>query len=647
MEKKDPTQETPAKAEEHETPSQSGITRREFLDTTLAATPVLAFPGLIGSACQSAEATTLATPASAASRVALAAQAPLTQPKIIRSTDGTNVNSSLVMKMKEWVDDGTTLKLKDADTPDEATILNLRTYGSPIDPNRPINPDTDENLEYTIPGPTFVVEQGQNLNIDLYNRMGVAGVPDTVCTPNYPKDPDQYPDCFHGENTTNIHYHGSHVSPNEPQDWVFLQLRPKGASPEPSNPDVRVGDYKSRVGPFPKTQAVGTHWYHPHKHGSTALQVINGMAGTFLVEGYFDAFLKEQLPGLEQKVLVIQQIQEHLTFPNPRPGGPAKPRINGTLNPVIEMRPGEIQWWRFVGATQEATANIVIQFEGQPGEVPDMRQIAQDGVPYAPENYQRQTFNLAQAAFSLLGDRRSLLASVAQGAQQQFQVAPGNRVDFLIQAPEEPGDYRMLNFLVEKLAPEVLLEFLQAGTAPLLTVRVTGNPKRMTFPTTLPPLPPQFSDITGREVGNRKKTVLFSMDKGPGSPPPPKFFIDGKQYDPDRIDHLVVLNRAEEWSVENSSTVAHPFHIHINPFQIIAIDGQPLPQPWVWYDTIALPTGTTSAPGSVTIRQRFLEFTGKYVLHCHILGHEDRGMMQNVLAEDPRTFTSGGGNGNR
>lgn len=156
---------------------------------------------------------------------------------------------------------------------------------------------------------------------------------------------------------------------------------------------------------------------------------------------------------------------------------------------------------------------------------------------------------------------------------------------------------------------------------------------------------------------------------------PNAFYINGKQFDPSCVDETMTLGKAEQWAVQNGSVPAHPFHIHTNPFQIIAMNGKALPAPWIWWDTFGLPAvsttpqdvnagpifsnqqaqqvcpgvctqananwngqWTTTVPnqmsvcgclpwGSITTRSRFLDFTGEYVVHCHFLGHEDRGMM--------------------
>src|SRR5262249_17982731 len=147
--------------------------------------------------------------------------------------------------------------------------------------------------------------------------------------------------------------------------------------------------------PFKMGQAPGTHWYHAHKHGSVALQLMNGMAGAMIIEGEFDDQLEALMPGLRktEKVLVIQQIGDMFTF---QPGGPIfpcvggdpLPLVNGQLQPTIEMQPGEIQRWRIVNATMQQMAHLTYRFLGEdayaaskggpfpadPGYAPSIRQ---------------------------------------------------------------------------------------------------------------------------------------------------------------------------------------------------------------------------------------------------------------------------------
>ena len=146
-------------------------------------------------------------------------------------------------------------------------------------------------------------------------------------------------------------------------------------------------------------------------------------------------------------------------------------------------------------------------------------------------------------------------------------------------------------------------------------------------------------ELTDSQGQQRTRCLVFSVAGNPGAQP--TVYIDCKQFDPTVINHSMALNTAEEWTIYNVSGLVHPFHIHINPFMVTnvhdptkATQSEIDAQPMLWQDTILLPPANTQStpiePGSVTIRHRFLDFTGQYVLHCHILGHEDRGMMQVV-----------------
>ena len=169
-------------------------------------------------------------------------------------------------------------------------------------------------------------------------------------------------------------------------------------------------------------------------------------------------------------------------------------------------------------------------------------------------------------------------------------------------------------------------------------------------PSNFPVFPEYLSDIPESDIRINRK-VEFSMVRK--NTQRPEFLIDGKQFNEGVIDKVMLEGDAEEWTLINVSerSVQHPFHIHINPFQIVEVFDpsimdwpQKMPPKMIWRDTIAIPAGFYKpvvqvpnpgnlkdykfVPGYIKIRHRFLDFTGKYVLHCHILGHEDRGMMQ-------------------
>ena len=506
-----------------------------------------------------------------------------------------------------------------------------------------------------------------------------------------------WPECFHGDNTTNLHFHGTHVSPQPPQDYVLLELRPKLAPGTSAPADahathsrgvVAYGQYQYDVDPPPPTQAEGTHWYHPHKHGSVSLQVANGMPGALIIEGAFDGWLRGYYGGnLKEKVLVLQQVQQTTNLYND-PFAPAY-TVNGQVSPTVTMQAGEVQRWRFVNATMQVAAQVSLNF---PDDV-KVRQIAMDGVRFSPVNYASQPL-------------------FEPSDPSLFTISPGNRADFLIEAPGEPGTYRVTHRLAgrspvapgkqEKVLPQsgkvsgepsepALVTLVVAPKAAAPGGEGTAGTKAAAFATGFPPdsqwpkMPWYLDNLQASTTVDQDFT--FEMTNGPGDPTT-QFKINGEQYDPDCANVTTELGTTDTWVVQNSSVLAHPFHIHINPFQLVEqgsiVNGQRVPfvkyaSP-VWQDTIALPVvgsswdvdagpiwnnqdaqtkcpttcqnasgGTwnnqwrTTIPnkmsvcgctypgnGYVLFRQRYLEFTGEYVFHCHFLGHEDRGMMFNV-----------------
>ena len=501
--------------------------------------------------------------------------------------------------------------------------IRLQTYGYQKIPYIPINPDNpyDPNIVWSSPGPLFHLKKasapnrrnGSRFKMVLFNRLPLNNDVPGGCA-QYDSG-STLPNCFHGDQTTNFHFHGFHVSPQPHQDFVSIHIEPKGTTPT-GDPNEAIGQYRYNVDPLPWTQAEGTHWYHAHKHGSTALQVFNGLVGVFLIEGPFDKWLKRfyRPHKLMEKTMAIQQIRAQIWANNDKR---TRPRfrytlVNGQANPIIKMKPGEIQRWRYINATSQASAQIRLTFEGL-----EAKQIAMDGVPFAPENYHRQP---------LLMDG-------------SFDIDPGNRADFLVRAPREKGRFYVTVEVIGTITSPLRLEIddrdreiIQSipdyphAHPPLLSIDVSGPRKTMKFPNTLPPLPSYLADIP---APTKERKVLYSMGTN-GTPPTREFTIDKVKFDPACANQTVFLNSTEQWRVENDSTVLHPFHIHVNPFQVIADGEVQYSPPYIWQDTIALPPGTPLEPAAAVINQRFLDFTGGHVQHCHILGHEDRGMMLGV-----------------
>jgi FtsP/CotA-like multicopper oxidase with cupredoxin domain len=138
--------------------------------------------------------------------------------------------------------------------------------------------------------------------------------------------------------------------------------------------------------------------------------------------------------------------------------------------------------------------------------------------------------------------------------------------------------------------------------------------------------------IRDEEVTNTRRVTL-SVDQ-PEYPPAANYqefayLICGRRFDPDRVDQRIPLGAVEEWTVVNEHGDDHIFHIHTNPFQMVAINGEKLAEP-EWRDTVVVPR-----KASVTFRSRFLDFTGRFVHHCHMMNHEELGMMQVVEVYAP------------
>lgn len=159
----------------------------------------------------------------------------------------------------------------------------------------------------------------------------------------------------------------------------------------------------------------------------------------------------------------------------------------------------------------------------------------------------------------------------------------------------------------------------------LATMRVTGDDTPAAGPTALPTLAgrptAKVADLRGETVQGRR-TITFTMGMGMGGGGGMTFGFDGREFDPDRIDQSVTLGAVEEWTIANTSPMDHPFHLHVWPMQVVAAPNvDPTGRP-DWRDVVIVP-----ARAQVTVRIRFADFSGRTVYHCHVLDHEDQGMM--------------------
>lgn len=453
----------------------------------------------------------------------------------------------------------------------------------------------------------------------------------------------------------------------------------------------QVPQYKETTWPPPPGglkmgQSPGTHWYHAHKHGSTAINVANGMTGVFIIEGpYDDALNTFYGPGWTQTqpVMVINQlgVTPNLVRKQASGGGPGAGftdkgpdfSVNGRSQPLVDMAPGEVQMWRIANTSGRSGAYFS-------GFAPGLQwmQLAQDGVQFADVNYKASK-------------------------NKAFLMAAGNRADLLVKAPTIPGIYPIT--VQHEVDPS---DLATASPVVLLQVRVrdvapaTGH--RAAFIDNAPAQPPFLTNITDAEVAstiNNPRTITFAST-APGIPYS-MHTINGQKFEDGKDTAIpVTLDAVEEWKIVNATyaatgaPISHPFHIHINPFQIVEVfnpnqtvnvngstvpkyvfynNPAPAPQqcylnpqdsstwkdchndsdptkPRIWWDVFPIPSGAAATdaqgnpikdpsgnpilvPGYFKMRSRFVDFAGQYVLHCHILAHEDRGMMTIVQVTGP------------
>ena len=385
------------------------------------------------------------------------------------------------------------------------------------------------------------------------------------------------------EEVTNLHVHGLHVSPEGNGDNIFLAVEPG-----------QTQRYEHRL---PDDHPPGVYWYHPHHHGNVADQIFGGLYGAIIVEDP-----AEELEVDRERVMVISD-----TTLDPR-GSLVTPStmeqmmgregelvlLNGQSAPRLKGRSGERERWRIVNAC--TSRYLALDLPGQ-----------------EPRVVGRDVGRLAEDV-----------------ALDDVVLAPGNRLDLVVdltagisELTAQPVDRGgMMGGMMGGGGPSL------GGDGPVTLARVEvgsgDGPGRGEIPAA-----PSLRDLREAQVEQRR-SITFQMGMGGmmgGGGGPMSFTFDGQEFDTDRIDQQVRLGTVEEWTIGNDSPLDHPFHLHVWPMQLIEIGGQEVTEP-LWLDVVNVP-----ARSQVKVRVAFEDLGGKTVYHCHILDHEDRGMMATVLAQ--------------
>lgn len=472
-------------------------------------------------------------------------------------------------------------------------------------------PLTIRSYNGALVGPTFRVKPGDVLSPVLNNRLPRethAQVEAQFQQEASVAFLDMRPYSF---NTTNLHTHGLHVSPSGNSDNVLLAIAPQTDFAY----DIALPDDHTR----------GSYWYHAHAHGSTAVQVGSAMAGALVVEDD-----PAQIPAAlraaneREKVMVIQTIlydtagrSEDITafFPDNATtaricaqggsgctwqGSNRSVTINGQIVPVIRMRPGEVQRWRVVDGSFRETVGFRVEGHA-------LHEIATDGI------YTGRVDTWADG--------------------QDVVLFPGYRSDLLIQAGA-PGTYNVLDDS-NRVAPSLRGVAEDPNVIAILVVE--GPRMDMRLPTTaeMAPLAPFAGVDLSRQAVRTQEAVFKLGTSAHANDGRNSFQINYEAFDEARVRYLQ-LDSVDIWSLTTVGNPAvvdstnfipslpHVFHIHINPFQVFRTGPDGTGQ-WVWKDTQIVPGGDT-----VTVYTKYTDFTGRFVIHCHILDHEDLGMMEAV-----------------
>ena len=364
------------------------------------------------------------------------------------------------------------------------------------------------------------------------------------------------------DDPSNLHFHGMGVSP-------------KGTATMSLSMFIPGQDFQYEVNiPLRDRQGPGLFWYHPHAHGVVAKQMLGGMSGGIVVDGFENYF--PVLKDLPERFLFIKHV-EHADR--------EIVSINGQVNPAVAIRPGEVQFWRI--AHIGATLFIKFRVEGMPLYV-----VATDGHPLSLP--QRMT---------------------------EFFVGPGQRIDAIVIGPPA-GEYPMRTIPFQNQAWRAPDPAQQIATIVTSGAQAPAQVKRHR----------DYASARASRTVDRRDTHRPDC-----SPSHARLFTDGRPetlhdrgqvVDENRIDQTVKLGDTEEWTVVNTDQQYHSFHIHQTAFLVTEINGVPQNEDSL-RDTFSMPPATDIGPSSLKVIIPFTDpvIVGRFVYHCHAVDHEDKGKM--------------------
>ena len=392
-----------------------------------------------------------------------------------------------------------------------------------------------------LPGPTLRIQAGDILSIHFQNNLIDQGIP---YRHNRPSAPDE----------SNLHFHGLHISGEEPSDDATLHIGPG-----------QTYDYFMQL---PSDHMPGTHWMHPHRHGSTALQVGGGAALAVIVEDP-PGYLPSQVANAKEVLLVINQIDREdlqdvigassdglLSLS----GGPGNRRFvltNGQINPTIRVNPGE--WIRL----RVVFAGWVKGDLGMTINGCEMQLLSKDGIYI-----------------------RDFPRSISSAP-----VVPGGRADIMVRCMGTSQSYTIGGWMGSTIA----------------TIVTSAGPvvQSSSLAAWTPTYPSYMGDLTSTPATNGCSCPIRLDDDA----------VNGVSFQMNQVLHAAPLGAVIERVVEADD---HPYHQHVYPYQLVQVSQTQYNKVGDWHDSIL---------GTATVRHAATRFAGKIMIHCHRLEHEDEGMM--------------------
>lgn len=364
---------------------------------------------------------------------------------------------------------------------------------------------------------------------------------------------------------TTVHWHG-----------LSLPIDSDGSPLDP----VQPGEEKHYTFTIPDGYA-GTYWYHPHPHEATTTQVTKGLYGAVVIRAPDDplpeSFTERLLVLSDNRILADgtfgftepTTLQGQIDFQNGREGDLLF--VNGEITPSLEIRSGEIQRWRIVNAAASRVYRLAI-----PGQT-----------------------------FLHVGSDGGLFERPVE--VDEIVIANSERVEVLVRGTGAPGSSAVLETLpYDRYMPQTRPEDWDLPRA-LLTLQYTDD-----APITAEAVPEILRTIPYLDPAEASVTREIVMAQG---------MINNRLFDMNRVDVSARLGDTEIWEIHNVVGMDHPFHLHGFQFQILDRNG--VPEPFrKWKDSVNVPKKET-----VRFIVRFADHPGKWMIHCHILDHEDQGMM--------------------